>query len=102
MAKFAKVLESSHPFDLDGVDLFACFDFVDGEGGSLYEFRPKQRTGKVENFDADSPEELARKQSAERADRVNRLAELCTPARLDQLEAEDISVTDLLEKPVFI
>ena len=71
-------------------------------GQDLWHFRPTQRTGKVIDFDALSPEELARKRDRERRARVERMAELLTPQKEEELAASDASVTSLLDPPEWV
>lgn len=71
-------------------------------GQDLWHFRPTQRTGKVVDFDALTPEELARKRDRERRARVERMAELMTPQKEEELAASDASVTSLLDPPEWV
>ena len=71
-------------------------------GANLYELRPRQRSGKVIDWDTISPEELGRIRGDERRARVEKMAELCTPEKLDELERLDKSPCSLLDPPEFI
>ena len=71
-------------------------------GANLWHFRGVQRTDKTTNFDAMSREELQDKRDTERRERVARLAALCTPRKLDELEVSETSILDLIEPPEWI
>lgn len=69
-------------------------------GTDLWYFTQRQRTGKVVDFDTDSPEEFKRMQKQEQAERAELLAALASDDMvMDYLEKFDISLTELLPPP---
>lgn len=72
-------------------------------GVDLWHFRPRQRTGKVVDFDTLSREELERERDKERRERVAQLEKIIqSDAYLDQLEADDIPICELLPPPKWV
>ena len=88
-------------FEMFNWDLGALMGMDRLVGANLYELRPRQRSGKVIDWEALSPEELSRIRGDERRARVERMVELCTEDKLIELERLDISPCDLLEKPEY-
>lgn len=58
-------------------------------GHSLWHFRAKQRTSKVEDLEAMDPKELARKRRREQSARVEQMAALVTPQMAAEWDATD-------------
>ena len=68
-------------------------------GKDMWEVR-YARKSKV-NKDALSAEELERERKRERGERVARLREIVSQMSDEQMEADDVSICDLIEKPVY-
>lgn len=60
----------------------------------------EKRTSKVVDPSAMDVDELHKCQRVERADRVSRMVALA--GDIKQLEADDVSITDLIDRPVYI
>lgn len=91
-------------FDPAGVEMFQCFDFDCGKlfkddslaGVSLYEFRPVQRSGVVDNFQAMTRQELIERQEKEKRARIEQMR-----AVVDEAEASDTPLADYLPPTVW-
>jgi hypothetical protein len=91
-------------FDPAGVEMFKMFSFDCGklfgddslDGVPLYEFRPVQRSGVVDNFEAMSREELIERQNKEKRARIEQMravAEVAMEAAKSE-EFEETGETD--------
>lgn len=91
-------------FDPAGVEMFQAFDCDCGKlygddslaGVSLYEFRPVQRSGVVDNFGAMTRKELIERQEREKRQRIEQMR-----AVAEQAEASDTPLSDLLPPTVW-
>lgn len=91
-------------YDPAGVEMFQAFSFDCGklfndpslDGVPLYEFRPVQRSGVVENFDAMTRQELVERQDKEKRARIEQMR-----AVAEQAEASETPLADLLPPTVW-
>lgn len=92
-------------FEIFGWDLGAVTGDPEGpqNGEDLYSLRSNVREARnVVNSDTLTPHELVKKQDAERRARVERLAELCTPQKLREMETANANVCDLIDPPEWL
>jgi len=82
-------------------ELFTMFNVELPDGDDLWTVRFR-RQGKVVDPSAMDVDELRRARRQERAERVEKLAELVGSMDAKKMEADDVSITDLINKPKFV